>query len=160
MSYLPSPPPYGHGAHCGQCGKGVAPGALACMSCGFSPSASGNFCQRCGNPATPGQVVCLRCGSALRGFGGSPSDKSKIAAGVLAILLGGFGLHKFYLGYTNAAVIMLVGTLGGFCLTFFWIGLLFVWIPSIIGLVEGIIYLTKSEAEFHASYVLNRREWF
>jgi TM2 domain-containing membrane protein YozV len=152
--------PYEQQAHCGQCGVPVQVGAVACMNCGFSPTMSRNFCQRCGSPAMPGQVACVRCGA---GFGGSLTgggDKNKVAAGVLAILLGGLGVHKFYLGYTNAGVILLAGTLGGVCLTFFLLGLLFFWVPTIIGLVEGIIYLTKSDAEFNQTYVLNKREWF
>jgi len=164
MSYPPMQPPmqppYGQSAHCGQCGTVVQPGAVACMNCGFSPTMGRNFCQRCGNPAVPGQMACVRCGAGLVGYASAAGDKNKVAAGVLAILLGGLGVHKFYLGYTNAGAIMLAGTVGGFCLAFLVIGFLFLWIPSVIGLIEGIIYLTKSDAEFNQTYVLGKREWF
>ncbi len=81
-----------------------------------------------------------------------PGADKKVAAGVLAILLGGFGIHKFYLGYTTAGIIMLLVTLltcglGG---TIIWI----------IGVIEGIIYLTKTDAEFVATYVTSKKEWF
>jgi TM2 domain-containing membrane protein YozV len=87
---------------------------------------------------------------------------NKIAAGICGILLGGFGVHKFILGYSNAGGIMLalglVGLFGG-ALT---CGML--WpvygVIHIIGLVEGIIYLTKSDEEFVRIYVDGRREWF
>ncbi len=82
------------------------------------------------------------------------SGKSKIAAGLLGIFLGGLGIHKFYLGYTKPAVIMLLCGTIGWCLI----------IPAIaaglIGLIEGILYLTKSDAEFEQEYLLQRKEWF
>ncbi|MCS6975784.1 MAG: TM2 domain-containing protein [Gemmatales bacterium] len=76
----------------------------------------------------------------------------KIPAGILAILLGGLGVHKFYLGYTMAGLIMLLVSV----LTCF----VAAPVMSIIGLVEGIIYLTKSDDEFDRIYVEGRKEWF
>ncbi len=60
--------------------------------------------------------------------------RSRIAAGVLAIVLGGFGIHKFYLGKVGQGIMMLL---------FNWTG-----IPWLIGLIQGIIYLTQSDEEF------------
>ncbi len=65
-------------------------------------------------------------------------NKSQVAAGVLAILLGSFGIHKFYLDDAGKGIIYLI---------FFWTG-----IPGLIGLIEGILYLTMSEAEFTRKY--------
>lgn len=76
----------------------------------------------------------------------------KIAAGICGILLGCFGVHKFILGYTGAGLIMLLVSL----LTCFMAAP----IMSIIGLIEGILYLTKSDAEFVRTYVEGRKEWF
>jgi TM2 domain-containing membrane protein YozV len=76
-------------------------------------------------------------------------SEKKLVAGILAILLGGFAIHKFYLGYTKTAIIQLIislvtcGTVGG-----------------LIGIIEGIIYLTKSDEEFDRTYVHNQKEWF
>jgi len=75
-------------------------------------------------------------------------EKSKVVAGILGILLGSLGIHKFYLGYAKQGVIEIVITLvtcgaGG-----------------LIGFVEGIIYLTKSDEEFNATYVTGRKAWF
>ncbi len=77
---------------------------------------------------------------------------NKIAAGVCGILLGSLGIHKFILGYTGAGVIMLLGTV----LT---CGLGSV-VTGIIGLIEGIVYLCKSDEEFVRIYVDGRKEWF
>jgi TM2 domain-containing membrane protein YozV len=79
------------------------------------------------------------------------ADK-KIAAGICGILLGALGIHKFILGYTMPGVIMLLVTVltlgfGGF-------------IMGIIGLIEGIIYLTKSDEEFVRIYVEGKKGWF
>ncbi len=65
--------------------------------------------------------------------------KSKTTAGVLGILLGGVGAHKFYLGKPGKGVLYLL-----FC----WTG-----IPGIVGLIEGIQYLTKTDEDFQAKYV-------
>lgn len=82
--------------------------------------------------------------------------KDHVAAGLLAILLGWLGVHKFYLGYYNAAFIMLgVSILGGIVTATLAAGA--IWIISII---EGVIYLTKSQTEFEQMYVANKREWF
>jgi TM2 domain-containing membrane protein YozV len=76
-------------------------------------------------------------------------SEKKVTAGILAILLGGLAIHKFYLGYTKTGIIQLIlslvtcGTVGG-----------------LIGLIEGVIYLTKSDEEFDRTYVQNQKEWF
>lgn len=75
-------------------------------------------------------------------------DTKKIACGVCALLLGSFGIHKFLLGQTTAGLVMLLTTLCAGFLTFgFAAGVM-----HIIGLVEGVIYLTKSDEEFHQIY--------
>ncbi len=89
------------------------------------------------------------------------ADK-KIAAGICGILLGGLGVHKFILGYQQEGIIMLAVTLGGFvlsCLTFGLTGFASM-AMGIIGLVEGIIYLTKSDEEFVQTYVTGNKPWF
>ena len=88
------------------------------------------------------------------------SEKSKVAAGLLGIFLGGFGAHKFYLGYTQEAVIMLVACILGILLSFFVIGFFVVLGVSVVGLIEGIIYLTKSDADFQRIYVQGKKAWF
>ncbi len=85
-------------------------------------------------------------------YGNSNDASKKIAAGICGILLGALGVHKFILGYTKEGVIMLLGTI----LTC-GIGAA---VTSIIGLVEGIIYLTKTDEEFVSTYVVGKKGWF
>ncbi|MGN0582093.1 MAG: TM2 domain-containing protein [Oscillospiraceae bacterium] len=80
------------------------------------------------------------------------NKKEKLVAGLLGILLGSLGIHKFYLGYTKEGVIMLLVSLltcgiGGV-------------VMEIIGLIEGIMYLVKSDEEFQATYVDSHKGWF
>lgn len=79
------------------------------------------------------------------------ADK-KIVAGILAILLGAFGIHKFILGYTTAGIIMLLITVLTLGFGAFIVG--------IIGLIEGILYLMKSDEEFVATYITGKKAWF
>lgn len=78
--------------------------------------------------------------------------EKKIMAGVFGILLGSLGIHKFILGYNREGVIMLAITLVTFGFAAFVVG--------VVGLVEGIIYLTKSDEDFVKTYVQGRRTWF
>lgn len=72
----------------------------------------------------------------------------KLIAGLLGIFLGGLGIHKFYLGYSKEGIIQIVITVVtcGFA--------------SILGLIEGILYLTKTDDEFVKTYVVGRKGWF
>ncbi len=80
------------------------------------------------------------------------ASNKKLAAGLLAIFLGYLGIHKFVLGYNTAGLIMLLVTvltcgLAGF-------------VMGVIGVIEGIIYLTKTPAEFEATYMQAEKQWF
>jgi TM2 domain-containing membrane protein YozV len=77
---------------------------------------------------------------------------NKIPAGICGILLGSLGIHKFILGYTGAGLVMLLATI----LTCGIAGV----VLHLIGLIEGIIYLCKSDEEFVRIYVDGRKEWF
>jgi len=81
-----------------------------------------------------------------------PGAEKKLAAGIFGIVLGAIGVHKFVLGYTQEGLIML----GVSLITFGLGGPLM----GLIGLIEGIIYLTKTDEDFVATYVQNRRGWF
>lgn len=78
------------------------------------------------------------------------NSKSKVAAGLLALLLGGLGVHKFYLGRVGAGIVHII-------LSITVIGIPVNWI---ICLIEAILYFTKSDAEFHQTYVVNRKSFF
>jgi len=85
-----------------------------------------------------------------------PGAEKKLVAGILAILIGGLGIHKFYLGYTKEGVIQLVA---GLVISIGTCGMGAI-IPWVIGLVEGILYLTKSDQDFVSTYVTGRKGWF
>ncbi len=83
-------------------------------------------------------------------------------AGLLGIFLGGLGVHKFILGYNSEGFIHLGGWFVGTVLTVITCGLAvpLAMIPGVIGLIEGIIYLTKSDDDFVRIYVRGRKPWF
>ena len=92
----------------------------------------------------------------------SEAASKKLAAGITGIIVGGFGVHKFILGYTNAAAIMLAISLASFVGGIVTCGITIpaMAVMQIIGLVEGIIYLTKSDEEFYRTYMVGKKEWF
>ncbi len=93
------------------------------------------------------------------GSGTTPGGKNKLAAGLLAIFLGGFGIHKFYLGYTGPGLVYLLVNTVGWIVTFFLLGIPNM-VLAVMALVEGIIYLTKSDEDFEQTYVIGRKSWF
>jgi TM2 domain-containing membrane protein YozV len=82
----------------------------------------------------------------------NPRASNKIPAGICGIILGGLGVHKFILGYTGTGLIMLLVSVVS-CGTLYPV-------MHIIGIIEGIIYLTKTDDEFVRIYVEGRKEWF
>jgi TM2 domain-containing membrane protein YozV len=97
------------------------------------------FCYACGDRIDARAEICPRCGvrqPPRHGPSAAPSvidpeAPSKVAAGLLAILLGGLGVHRFYLGDLGLGLLYAL---------FSWSG-----VPSVIGLIEGIVYLAKSD---------------
>ncbi len=91
-----------------------------------------------------------------------PGAEKKIAAGLCGILIGGLGIHKFVLGYQQEGIIMLSVFLVSFVIAIITCGIAtpLVMIPGIVGLIEGIIYLTKSDEEFVQTYIVNKKPWF
>lgn len=87
-------------------------------------------------------------------------ENKKILAGILAILLGGFGIHKFILGYQKEGIILLILTVIGIVTSCIVIGSFILMATWLIGLIEGIIYLTKTDAEFYNTYQVGRKPWF
>jgi TM2 domain-containing membrane protein YozV len=99
-----------------------------------APSATA-FCHACGTPVDPRAEICPHCGVRLRPL---PIGKNRVVAALLAIFLGGLGAHKFYLGRTGWGIAYLL-----LCWTL---------LPCIVGIVEGLMYLAQSDAEFAAKY--------
>ena len=85
----------------------------------------------------------------------------KVVAGVLGILLGGLGIHKFVLGFPVAGAIMLVMFMVSFATGIFCFFPLFgCFVLGTIGLIEGIIYLTKTDEDFYRTYAVKKKSWF
>jgi TM2 domain-containing membrane protein YozV len=132
------------------------------------------YCHECGEVIRARAEICPKCGvrQPLGGVGGDPvyetdnalireAASSKIAAGICGILIGGLGVHKFLIGATGAGLIMLLTTLFGwlFALLTCGVTLLAPLIMWVIGMIEGIIYLTKSDEDFYRTYVIEKRAW-
>jgi TM2 domain-containing membrane protein YozV len=134
---------------CRNCASQLDDKAVACVKCGADPKKGVAFCSNCGKPTDPKAVVCVSCGV---GFQPGHRECNKIAAGLLGILLGYLGIHKFIMGYQSEGLVMLLVSVltCGFAAPVIWI----------IGLIEGIIYLTKSDEDFIKTYVEGRKGWF
>jgi TM2 domain-containing membrane protein YozV/RNA polymerase subunit RPABC4/transcription elongation factor Spt4 len=147
--------------------------SFQCNNCGTVNTDDATFCTNCGTPFAAGQMpvsnagglqvqqkLCVSCnrpinvtfttcpfcgvvqptstGNFTPGVPVQSGTHNKTTAGLLAIFLGTVGVHKFYLGQTGMGILYLL-----FC----WTG-----VPSIVALIEGIIYLTMSDAEFAQKY--------
>lgn len=97
--------------------------------------AANAFCSACGQGIDARAELCPKCGVRQRGAVGT---KSRLAAALLAFFLGGFGIHKFYLGRPIWGILYLL-----FCWTF---------IPAVIAFLECIVYLCMSDRAFAAKY--------
>jgi len=101
------------------------------------------YCSECGAIIKAKAEICPKCGVRQLPMANSlasiaPNGRSKLAAALFAIFLGGLGIHKFYLGRVGQGILYLL-----FCWTF---------IPAIIGFIEGIVYLVMSEQDFNRKY--------
>jgi hypothetical protein len=142
--------------YCLACGIILHVSASSCTACGAVQSGSSSmlssqgttghyppshvFCRGCGQSLHESAPSCPHCGALQRGSAALElgAEKSRIGAACLALILGGFGAHKFYLGEVG---------LGLLYLFFSW-----TFIPAFIGLIEGIVYLAMSDARFARRY--------
>ena len=96
------------------------------------------YCSGCGKLIHKDAYACPTCGAPQGNVTGAAGEKSRVIAIVLALLLGGFGFHKFYLGRIGWGILYIV---------FFW-----TLIPSIAALIESIIYITTTDQAFKEKY--------
>lgn len=90
-------------------------------------------CRACGEKIHQTALVCPQCGAPQR----TGRYKSKVAAGILAIFLGGLGIHRFYLGQWWGIVYLLL----------VWTG-----IPALVALIEGIVFLFTTDNKWDEKY--------
>lgn len=124
--------------YCKNCGNEIDPNAAICVKCGVQKGVGTSFCPNCGEATASNAAVCIKCGYSLStsvATATSEESKSKTTAALLAFLLGGFGAHNFYLGYTGKAIAQLL-------LTILVCGVGYIW-----SIVEGIMILTGSIKE-------------
>jgi ribosomal protein L40E len=155
---------------CRKCGSGVPSDAKNCRNCGasnpnYAPAApaglapaaptatetqsvaapkqtesrsyNSKFCSGCGNTIHASARTCPQCGKAQAGAGAAGGRDKNIAA-VIAVFLGTFGAHHFYLGNNLLGILYLF-----FCWTT---------IPTLLGFIEGLIYLVSSDENFNKRY--------
>ncbi len=122
-----------------------------CTKCGAVNDESAQYCSSCQAPLAPVSgyqpMQSVNQPQSMTDWKAMGADK-KIPAGLCGILVGWAGVHKFILGYTTEGIIQLV------------ISVVTCGFGGIIGLIEGIIYLTKSDEEFVRTYIQNKRGWF
>ncbi|NNM23951.1 MAG: NINE protein [Flavobacteriaceae bacterium] len=87
-------------------------------------------------------------------------ENKKLLAGLLAIFVGYLGVHKFILGYNKEGFILLGGFIIGVLTYCFIIGIFIIMAVGIVSLIEGILYLTKSDEEFYQTYQVGKKAWF
>ena len=107
------------------------PNEKYCSECGAIINAKAEICPKCGVRQTPPPCT-VNLGAT------APNGKSKLAAALFAIFLGGIGVHKFYLGKVGLGVVYFL-----FC----WTG-----IPALVGIIEGVLLLVMSDEEFIQKY--------
>ena len=121
-------------AQCNNCGASLKPAATRCVKCGTAiespvPAAPPPPSAPPPSAPTPPQVIYVPQPPK------PPScDKSKVVAGILAIVFGGIGVHKFYLGRIGQGILYLL---------LFW-----TYVPALVGFIEGIVYLCMSDESF------------
>lgn len=123
---------------CTYCGKEVDNKTDICFGCGCRIYGGKNYCHNCGAKLNPNQVICVQCGSPLEERTTYEKNLNKTLAGVFALLLGGLGIHKFYLGQPISGILYLI---------FSWTG-----IPFFLGFIDGISLFCMSQERFNKKY--------
>ena len=144
MSQVPPPPsdPLGQPTSTGP----TTPAAQSYNAPGVPPPPGQP--QAYGQPGSPPQT-------SSNPFGNAPANENRVILGIIAIVLGQLGVHKFMMGHIVPGIIMIAITFAGsfvFCL-----GPI---ASAVIGIIEGIIYLTKTDEQFRQEYVIGKKQWF
>ncbi|HIZ85341.1 MAG TPA: TM2 domain-containing protein [Candidatus Coprenecus stercoravium] len=131
--------------NCRECGQQISDSASVCPHCGATVVKE-VFCSNCGAKMPQDMKYCPQCGCPNPA---SPEKypKEKLVSGLLAIFLGGLGIHYFYLGKSTAGLITILLTL---CTCGIW--------PFVM-LIQGIIMLTMDEGDFNEKYYYTEKKF-
>ncbi len=136
---------------CSNCGNQVAEKAIACPKCGCPPRKEKNFCYNCGTQINAQQIMCVKCGVSLsKSSSGSSSkedEKKRIIMGIIAILVGSLGVHKFCHGSWGWGIVYILLSLIGCIL------ILPLLVTCILSIVEGVRYLLMDDEEYNQKYI-------
>lgn len=127
---------------CEKCGSAIAEKTSKCDYCGHQGSLLME-CEACQSRMSKDAPYCPTCAHPNQLTAYEGVVKSKVVAGLLAVFLGTFGIHKFYLNQSKLGLLYLV---------FFWSG-----IPTIVGVIEGVIYLLQSDERFRERRIRSSR---
>lgn len=151
--------------YCLECGKRIRLRAVICPECGVSQSdvegRTEKHCHECGEIIRGRALICPKCGCeqsgssrvAVGNSGLLGVETNRVTVGICAILLGALGVHKFILGYNQAGIIMVLVSVVGL----FFGGAL---VMSVIGIIEGVKYLSMSDLQFREVHGKLQRPWF
>lgn len=114
--------------YCRNCGNEMNNDAVVCVKCGVPAGKGNTYCPGCGAETNPDAIFCVKCGASLAQEN-EVGEKSKLAAGLLGIFLGAYGIHNFYLGFTKKAVIQII------------VSLVTCGVGGLWGFIEGIMIL-------------------
>lgn len=124
--------------NCKECGQQISDSASVCPHCG-APVVKDVFCTNCGVKMPQDMKYCPHCGAPNPGYR-NMYPKDRLTAGLLAIFLGGLGIHYFYMDKPTAGLLSIVLSL---CTCGIW---------QIVMLIQGIIILTMTDGDFNEKY--------
>jgi len=143
--------------YCRNCGKELIGTPEICLGCGARPLAGSSFCHACGGSTNALAEICIKCGARLaKAEIADISPKSRLATTLLVCFLGIFGAHRFYLGKTGTAAVMLIlGILYFATVWFYGIGLIFLVAVGIWAFIDFIFAVVGNMKDKDGKLVKN-----
>lgn len=121
--------------YCKQCGESINPNQAICVKCGTKVGDGNMYCANCGKSVDNEASICLSCGFAIK----KKNEDNNMILAIIALFLGGLGIHNFMMGETKKGIIKIL-----LC----WTG-----ISSIIALIDAIKL-------FQNKYVIDTDKYF
>lgn len=135
---------------CKECGKEVSDAAKTCPHCG-APVVKEIYCSNCGEKVPATECFCPKCGVSLKGAaycsGSKRGEDDKIITALLAIIVGGLGIHYFYLGKTKAGILTIL------------LSVITCGIWTCIMFIQGVLMLVMPDETFKDKYINTTKEF-